>query len=67
MAEYEVQIDIVMSGSFYVEAESEKEARSKVISKYYVPSDLKNFHEVAKEITDVYTTETKTFSEVWGL
>ena len=67
MTEYEVQMDVTMSGSFYVYANSEKEAREKIKEMYpvFVPSDLRFFHEIGREIVDLYETETRTFGDVW--
>jgi hypothetical protein len=65
MSEYEVQIDVTMSGSLYIEADSEKEAIEKVKAKSFVASDLRNFHQSFKEITDVYQTDIPTFGDVW--
>lgn len=66
MAEYKVQIDVTMSGTIYIDAESEKEAREKVKAKTFVASDLRNFYQVFKEITDIYETEIKTFGDYWS-
>lgn len=63
--EYEVQVDVTMSGSIYVEAESEKEAIAKVKAMTFVASDLKNFHEIGTDIYDVFATNTETFGDVW--
>ena len=59
MAEYEVQMDIVMSGSVYIDAESEKEAREKVKNMFanVTSSDLRSFSCIHKEIIDVWESE----------
>jgi len=59
MAEYEVQIDVTMSGSIFIDAESEKEAREKAKAKFtnVTHSDLSSFHCIHKEIIDVWKAE----------
>lgn len=59
MAEYEVQIDVTMSGSLYIDAESEKEAREIVKKRFenVTASDLRSFSCIHKEIIDVWKTE----------
>lgn len=59
MAEYEVQIDVTMSGSVFIDAESEAEAReiAKKRLANVTSSDLRSFSCVNKEIIDVWKTE----------
>lgn len=59
MAEYEVQIDVTMSGSLYIDASSEKEAREKAkeMFKNVTASDLHSFSCIGKEIIDVWKSE----------
>ena len=59
MAEYEVQIDVTMSGSVFIDAESEAEAREIVKKRLanVTSSDLRSFSCVNKEIIDVWKTE----------
>lgn len=59
MAEYEVQIDVTMSGSVFIDAESEAEAREIVKKRLanVTSSDLRSFSCVNKEIIDVLKTE----------
>jgi len=59
MAEYEVQIDVTMSGSLYIDASSEKEAREKAkeMFKNVTASDLRSFSCIGKEIIDVWKSE----------
>lgn len=59
MAEYEVQIDVTMSGSLYIDASSEKEAREIVKKRLenVTASDLRSFSCIGKEIIDVWKTE----------
>lgn len=57
MAEYEVQIDVTMSGSLYITAENEQQARKVAAAMEFVASDLKNFHEIGTEVIDVWKSE----------
>lgn len=59
MAEYEVQIDVTMSGSVFIDAESEAEAREKAkeMFKNVTASDLRSFSCIDKEIIDVWKSE----------
>lgn len=59
MKEYAVTVDIVMSGSIYVKAENEEEAKAIAYGKagYYVASDLRNFINVTRKVVDVEEVE----------
>lgn len=54
---YEVKVDITMTGSFYIEADSEEEAKRIAHDKRIVASDLRNFYENGIEIVDVEESE----------
>ena len=53
MAEYRLTVDITMSGDIYIEADNEAEAIRKFRDKYFVASDLRNFHQVSTELVEV--------------
>ena len=53
MKEFEVQCDITFSGSLYIEAETEEEAKIKAKNMRIVPSDIRNFYHFTTEVTDV--------------
>lgn len=53
LQEFEVQCDVTFSGSFYVNAETEEEARRIVMSKSPVPSDIRNFCHFSTDILEV--------------
>ena len=57
MKEFEVICDVTFSGSFFVEAETEDEARQKVMNKQVVPSDIRNFVHFETDIQDVHESE----------
>lgn len=54
MAEYEVQIDVTMSGTLYITADNEEQARKVAEAMQFVASDLRNFCQVSTEVVDVY-------------
>ena len=54
MAEYEVQIDVTMSGTLYVTADNEAQARKVAEAMQFVASDLRNFYQVNAEVVDVH-------------
>lgn len=54
MKEYAVKIDVIMSGTVYVNAESEQEAERTAKEMGFVASDLRNFIHIG---TDVIETE----------
>ncbi len=53
MAEFRLTVDITMSGDIYVEADNEAEAIKKFKDKYFVASDLRNFHQVNTELVEI--------------
>lgn len=53
LQEFEVQCDVTFSGSFYVNAETEEEAKAKVKGMSIVPSDIRNFCHFSTDILDV--------------
>ena len=57
MKEFEVICDVLFSGSFFVEAETEDEAKRKIYSKQIVPSDIRNFVHFETDIQDIYELE----------
>ena len=50
---YKVQIDVIMGGNIYIEAETEEEAQRKVMDKNFNYSDLKNFWLVGSDIVEI--------------
>ena len=57
MKEFGVVCDIIFSGTYYVEAETEDEARRIVEGKQFVPSDIRNFYHFNTDIQDVEVNE----------
>ena len=53
MKEFEVQIDVTFSGSLFINANSEEEARTIVYGKKFVPSDIRNLHHIDTDIQEV--------------
>lgn len=53
MAEYRLTVDVTMSGDIYIEADNEEEAFDKFKNKYFVASDLRNFHQISTELVEV--------------
>ena len=53
MAEYRLTVDVTMSGDIYIEADNEEEAIKKFRDKYFVASDLRNFHQISTELVEV--------------
>ena len=51
--EYEVHIDVTMSGTLYITAESESQARVVAESMQFVASDLRNFYQINCEVVDI--------------
>ena len=54
---YEVKVDVTMSGSFYIEAESEEEAERIAKEQGVVPADLRNFCHIGTDVVE--TTESE--------
>ena len=54
---YEVRVDVVMTGSFYIEASSPEEAEAKAREMSVVSSDLRNFINNGIEVVDVEESE----------
>lgn len=52
MAQFAVQVDVTMSGTFYVEANSKEEALKKAEQKSVVASDLRNFSHIITSSID---------------
>ena len=52
MAQFAVQVDITMSGTFYIEANSKEEALKKAEQKSVVASDLGNFSHIMTSSID---------------
>lgn len=50
---FRVTLDVTMSGSIYIEANSLEEATKKISEKSFTPQDLKSFHYVGKDIFEV--------------
>lgn len=55
--EFEVQIDVTMSGTLYITAENEQQARIVAEAMQFVASDLRNFYQVNVEAVDVNEAE----------
>ena len=53
MTEFCVNCDITFSGNYYVEAETEDEARKIVQNKQFVPSDIRNFYHFDTSINEI--------------
>ncbi len=53
MKKYVVTVDVTMSGDIEIEAPNEKAATKIVQSMYFSASDLRNFHELNKDIFEV--------------
>lgn len=53
MKKYVVTVDVTMSGDIEIEAPNEKAAAKMVQSMYFSASDLRNFHELNKDIFEV--------------
>ena len=53
MKKYVVTVDVTMSGDIEIEAPNEKAAAKMVQSMYFSASDLRNFHELNKDIYEV--------------
>ena len=54
MAEYRLTVDVTMSGDIYIEADNLEEAFDKFKNKYFVASDLRNFHQVSTELVEAH-------------
>lgn len=50
---YTVTIDVTMSGDIEIEAKSKKEAKEIAKSRYFTPSDLRDFHEINTKVVEV--------------
>lgn len=53
MAEFRLTVDVTMSGDIYIEADNEEEALDKFKNKYFVASDLRNFHQINTELVEM--------------
>lgn len=53
MRKFVVTVDVTMSGDIEIEAPNEKAAAKMVQSMYFSASDLRNFHELNKDIFEV--------------
>ena len=51
--EFVFTVDVTMSGDLYIEAETKEEAEKKFNEMYFVASDLRNFHQISKEVVEV--------------
>lgn len=51
--EFEVQIDVTMSGTIYVTAENEQQAKIVAEAMQFVASDLRNFYQVDAQVVDI--------------
>ena len=54
---YQVQVDVTMTGEVYVEAKNEKDAQIIASTKYFTPSDLRNFRFLDVDVVDVQEDE----------
>ena len=54
MAEFRLTVDVTMSGDIYIEADNEAEAIKKFKDKYFVASDLTDFHQISTELVEAY-------------
>lgn len=52
---YRVMVDVLMSGCFYIEADSPTEADRIILEKTITPSDLRNFCHVNTEVIEETT------------
>lgn len=50
---FRVTLDVTMSGSIYIEANSLEEANKKISKKSFTSQDLKNFNYVGKDVFEV--------------
>lgn len=53
MRKFVVTVDVTMSGDIEIEASNEKAAAEMVQNMYFTASDLRNFHELNKDIFEV--------------
>lgn len=53
MKKYIVTVDVTMSGDIEIEAPNEKAAAKMVQSMYFTSQELRNFHELSKDIYEV--------------
>lgn len=53
MRKFVVTVDVTMSGDIEIEAPNEKAAAKMVQSMYFSASDLRDFHELNKDIFEV--------------
>jgi hypothetical protein len=49
---FDVKLDVTMSGTIEVEADSQKEAMVIAKNKQFVPSDLRNFYWVGNDVEE---------------
>ena len=54
---FDVKLDVTMSGTIEVEANSPQEAIAIAHSKQFVPSDLRNFHWVGNDVEEAEASE----------
>ena len=54
---FDVKLDVTMSGTIEVEANSQQEAIAIAHSKQFVPSDLRNFHWVGNDVEEAEASE----------
>jgi hypothetical protein len=54
---FDVKLDVTMSGTIEVEANSPQEAMVIAYSKQFVPSDLRNFYWVGNDVEEAVPTE----------
>lgn len=53
MKNYEVQIDVIMTGTVSIEANSKKEAKEKAKQKCFVASDLRWFSHIGTDVVEI--------------
>lgn len=53
MKEFCIRVDVTMSGSVYVDANSKEEAIAKVDKMNFKSSDLKDFYQIDVQIVDI--------------
>lgn len=54
---FDVKLDVTMSGTIEVEANSQQEALVIAQSKQFVPSDLRNFYWVSNDVEEAEPSE----------
>ena len=53
MKKFVVTLDVTMSGDIEIEAPNKKAAADMVLAMYFTSSDLRDFHELNKDIYEV--------------